>query len=101
MQLEKYGDVVDSLHNMKANNIISEYSEFVVQSYDTCGGPTRKNNDLFLGVTMGCLSNFQFSFLILTYCPGEQYQSKYRGTYNLSNVSCRFDLANSSCCVLR
>ena len=24
MQLEKYGDVVDSLNNMKANNIISE-----------------------------------------------------------------------------
>ena len=31
MQLEKYGDIVDSFNNMMANNIIAEYSEFVVQ----------------------------------------------------------------------
>ena len=31
MQIEKYGDVVDSFNNMMVNNLIAEYSEFVVQ----------------------------------------------------------------------
>ena len=31
MQIEKYGDVVDSFNNMMANNLIAEYSEFLVQ----------------------------------------------------------------------
>ena len=31
MQLEKYGDIVDSFNNMMANNILAEYSESVVQ----------------------------------------------------------------------
>ena len=31
MQLEKYGDIVDSFNNMKAISIIAEYSEVVVQ----------------------------------------------------------------------
>ena len=31
MQLEKYGGVVHTLNNMKANIITSEHSEFVVQ----------------------------------------------------------------------
>ena len=31
MQIEKYSDVVDLFNNMMANNIIAEYSEFVVQ----------------------------------------------------------------------
>ena len=31
MQIEKYGDVVDSFNNMMANNLIAEYSESLVQ----------------------------------------------------------------------
>ena len=31
IQLEKYGEVADSFNNMKANNIIVDYSEFAVQ----------------------------------------------------------------------
>ena len=32
MQLEKYDDVVDSFNNMMANNIIAEYSNFVLSA---------------------------------------------------------------------
>ena len=31
LQIEKYGNVVDSFNNMMVNNLIAEYSEFVVQ----------------------------------------------------------------------
>ena len=57
MQIEKYGDVVDSFNNMMVNNLIAEYSEFVVQLYDTYGGPTRKVMicSWELPCRMGCL----------------------------------------------
>ena len=96
--IKKYGDVVDSFNNMMVNNLIAEYSEFLVQWYDTYGGPTRKGNDLFLGVTMShglSLGNFQFGCLILTYHPGEEYWFKCSGTFNLSNVILPFDFVNS------